>query len=111
MKTLLPLSLLVKPDKNDPDPLVIYHGRNCPDGFAAALAAWFFYEGRAEFLGLDHGDVHSLDDLPALAGRAVLIGTATDPLELQRVHPAGRTAMDAGSWWRGRSADASTVAS
>ena len=47
----------------------------------------------------------------ALAGRAVLIGTATDPLELQRVHPAGRTAMDAGSWWRGRSADASTVAS
>ena len=73
MKTLLPLSLLVKPDKNDPDPLVIYHGRNCPDGFAAALAAWFFYEGRAEFLGLDHGDVQSLDDLPALVGRAVYI--------------------------------------
>lgn len=47
----------------------------------------------------------------SLVGRAVLIGTATDPLELLRVHPAGRTAMDAGSWWRGRPADASAVAS
>ena len=57
-------------------------------------------------------------DVPSLApgqlasvGKAVLIGTATEPLELRRVHPAGRTAMDAGSWWRGRPADASTVAS
>lgn len=47
----------------------------------------------------------------ALTGRAVLIGTATEPLELARVHPAGRTAMDAGSWWRGRPANAGTVAS
>lgn len=57
-------------------------------------------------------------DVPSLApghlasvGKAVLIGTATEPLELRRVHPAGRTAMDAGSWWRGRPADAGTVAS
>ena len=73
MKTILPLSLLIAPDKNDPQPLVIYHGRNCPDGFASALAAWLFYEGRAEFLGLDHGDIKSVNDLPALAHRAVYI--------------------------------------
>jgi oligoribonuclease NrnB/cAMP/cGMP phosphodiesterase (DHH superfamily) len=73
MKSLLPLSLLIQPDKNDPRPLVIYHGRYCPDGFAAALAAWLFYEGQAEFLGLDHGDIKSVADLPDLAGRAVYI--------------------------------------
>jgi len=73
MKTILPLSLLVKPSKNDPRPLIIYHGRNCPDGFSAALAAWQYYEGQAEFLGLDHGDIKSLTDLPALDGRAVYI--------------------------------------
>ena len=73
MKTILPLILLVKPEKNDPQPLVLYHGRNCPDGFAAALAAWLFYEGKAEFLGLDHGDIKSVADLPALDGRAVYI--------------------------------------
>ena len=55
MRTLLPLQLLVAPDRNDPDPLVLYHGKGCPDGFAAALAAWTFYEGRVQCLGLDHG--------------------------------------------------------
>ena len=73
MKTILPLCLLVKPEKNDPQPLVLYHGRNCPDGFASALAAWLFYEGKAEFLGLDHGDIKTVADLPALQGRAVYI--------------------------------------
>ncbi len=73
MRTVLPLSLLVAPDLNDPDPLVIYHGRSCPDGFAAALAAWLFYQGKAEFLGLDHGDIKTVEDLPVLAGRAVYI--------------------------------------
>ncbi len=72
-KTILPLSLLIAPDKNDPQPLVIYHGRACPDGFAAALAAWLYYEGQAEFLGLDHGDIKTVQDLPALDGRAVYI--------------------------------------
>nr|MDP2190753.1 DHHA1 domain-containing protein [Rhodoferax sp.] len=84
MKTILPLSLLIKPDKNDPQPLVIYHGRNCPDGFAAALAAWLFYAGQAEFLGLDHGDIKSVDDLPALVGRAVYILDFSFSLELLR---------------------------
>jgi oligoribonuclease NrnB/cAMP/cGMP phosphodiesterase (DHH superfamily) len=73
MKTLLPLQLLFAPDRNDPDPLVIYHGHGCPDGFASALAAWLFYEGQAEFLGLDHGNVSSVADLPALQGRVVYI--------------------------------------
>ena len=73
MKNILPLSLLIKPDKNDPQPLILYHGRNCPDGFAAALAAWLYFEGKAEFLGLDHGDTKQLSDLPALDGRAVYI--------------------------------------
>lgn len=45
----------------------------------------------------------------ALVGRAVLVGTATDPLELVRVHPAGRNAMDAAAWWRGRPAGAAEV--
>ena len=67
------LNLPVSPDKNDPNPLVIYHGRSCPDGFASALAAWLYYEGRAEFLPLDHGDVKTLADLPPLAGRTVYI--------------------------------------
>ena len=35
------------------------------------------------------------------AGR-VLIGTATDPVELVTVHPSGRRAMSAADWWRGR---------
>lgn len=73
MRTLLPLQLLYGPSKDDHLPLVIYHGHGCPDGFAAALAAWLFYEGQAEFLGLDHGVIKSVDDLPALQGRAVYI--------------------------------------
>lgn len=73
MTLLFPLNLQVVPSKDDPEPLVLYHGHHCPDGFAAALAAWLYYEGQAEFLGLDHGDVKSIDDLPALAGRAVYV--------------------------------------
>ena len=72
-RTLLPLSLLVAPSLGDPRPLVIYHGRHCPDGFGAALAAWLFYGDAAEYLALDHGQVQSLQDLPGLAGRFVYI--------------------------------------
>jgi hypothetical protein len=71
--TILPLSLLIAPDKNDPSPLVIYHGRNCPDGFAAALAAWLYYGSAAQYLALDHGEIQSVNDLPPLDGRAVYI--------------------------------------
>ena len=46
----------------------------------------------------------------AFSDRSVLVGTATDPIELIVVHPAGRTAMDAASWWRGRPAGSPAVA-
>ena len=72
-KSILPLQLLVAPDQADPAPLILYHGRNCPDGFGAALAAWLYYGDRAEYVGLDHGDVATIDDLPPVQGRAVYI--------------------------------------
>ncbi|MDQ0892470.1 methionyl-tRNA formyltransferase [Agromyces ramosus] len=45
----------------------------------------------------------------ALAGGRLLIGTGTAPLELRRVQPAGRTAMDAADWWRGAARAAAVV--
>jgi methionyl-tRNA formyltransferase len=45
----------------------------------------------------------------ALEGKRVLVGTATNPVELITVHPAGRRAMPAADWWRGRPTDAGTV--
>lgn len=72
-KVCMSLKLPVGPDRKDPNPLVIYHGRNCPDGFAAALAAWIYFAGEATFLGLDHGDIQSVEELPLLDGRAVYI--------------------------------------
>jgi methionyl-tRNA formyltransferase len=40
-----------------------------------------------------------------LDGRRLLAGTGTEPLELVRVQPAGRTAMSAADWWRGAARD------
>jgi methionyl-tRNA formyltransferase len=55
-------------------------------------------------------------DAPRLApghlaqeGKLILVGTATDPVQLVTVHPAGRKAMNAGDWWRGRPAHSATV--
>ena len=73
MSRIFPLGRLLRPKPNDPQPLIIYHGRSCPDGFAAALAAWRFYQGQAEFLALEHGQVTALHELPDLLGRAVYI--------------------------------------
>jgi uncharacterized protein len=76
MSSILPLRQLLAPSPSDPNPLVIYHGSDCPDGFAAALAAWTFFEGQAEFRAQDHGEVKVAQDinkLPPLAGRAVYI--------------------------------------
>ena len=81
-KNILPLQLLVAPDKNDPSPLVLYHGRNCPDGFGAALAAWLYYGDSAEYLGLDHGDITTVDDLPPMAGRTVYILDFSFPVDI-----------------------------
>lgn len=69
--TSLP-GLAVQPAKDDPQPLVIYHGK-CPDGLGAALAAWLYFEGQGEYLGLTHGKVNDVAELPPLAGRAVYI--------------------------------------
>ncbi|PVW06676.1 methionyl-tRNA formyltransferase [Microbacterium sp. Gd 4-13] len=41
----------------------------------------------------------------AAVGRSVIVGTATDPLELLTVQPAGKPAMAAGDWWRGLRTD------
>ena len=69
--TSLP-GLAVQPAKDDPNPLVIYHG-NCPDGFGAALAAWLYFEGQGEYLGVTHGKIADVTGLPPLEGRAVYI--------------------------------------
>ncbi|MDR6907377.1 methionyl-tRNA formyltransferase [Agromyces sp. 3263] len=54
---------------------------------------------------IDLADAADGESLPpgrlALVGRRLLVGTATHPLELRRVQPAGRTAMAAADWWRG----------
>lgn len=70
--TILPLPLLAAPSLNDPHPLVLYHAR-CADGFAAALAAWRFYGGQVECVGLSHGQVAAVQDLPPLEGRAIYV--------------------------------------
>jgi methionyl-tRNA formyltransferase len=44
------------------------------------------------------------------AGR-LLVGTATDPIHLVAVHPAGRRSMPAADWWRGRPPGAPAEAS
>ena len=41
--------------------------------------------------------------------KKLLIGTATTPIELERVIPAGKKPMTASDWWRGRPAGAATV--
>ena len=40
----------------------------------------------------------------------LLVGTGSDPIELLTVHPAGKKAMRAADWWRGRPAGAPTHA-
>jgi len=39
--------------------------------------------------------------LVAAHAKQVIVGTASDPIALVRVQPAGKPAMDAGDWWRG----------
>lgn len=41
----------------------------------------------------------------AQAGRDILIGTAGEPVAVERVQPAGKGAMAAGDWWRGLRVD------
>jgi methionyl-tRNA formyltransferase len=57
------------------------------------------------------------DAPPLIPGRIelrsgrLLIGTGSEPVELLTVHPAGKRAMRALDWWRGRLEHAATVAS
>jgi len=44
-------------------------------------------------------------------GKKIFVGTATEPIELLRVHPAGRKEMDAVAWWRGLNSESEVVAS
>jgi len=74
------------------------------------------------FTTLDGARLKVLDatrarDVPRLApgqisleAKAVLIGTQTDPIQLLTVHPAGKKAMAAADWWRGRPAGSGTTA-
>jgi methionyl-tRNA formyltransferase len=45
-----------------------------------------------------------------LSARRLLVGTATHPIELITVQPAGKKAMAAPDWWRGRPASTNAVA-
>lgn len=45
-----------------------------------------------------------------LDGRRLLVGTATDPIELVTVQPAGKKPMAAADWWRGRAVTAGSTA-
>jgi len=53
-----------------------------------------------------HGAPRLAPGLIELRAGRVLVGTASDPIELLTVHPAGRRPMKAADWWRGRPADA-----
>ena len=46
----------------------------------------------------------------AIEGKRVIVGTATDPIQLITVQPAGGRAMPAADWWRGRGSDAARIA-
>lgn len=73
-KNILPLQLLVQPSlENDARPYILYHGRRCADGFGAALAAWLYFGDKAEYRGLDHGEIQTVEDLGELDGRAVYV--------------------------------------
>ncbi|MRH29489.1 methionyl-tRNA formyltransferase [Microbacterium sp. SYP-A9085] len=62
---------------------------------------------RLKILVLRAGD----RDVPLAPGRIaedggdILIGTGTEPVVVERVQPAGRSAMSAADWWRGLRAD------
>lgn len=73
-------------------------------GVTPEPGAWTTIDGQ-RLKVLDLGRAPDAGPLPAgrieLDGRRVLVGTGTEPLELRRVQPAGRTAMPAVDWWRG----------
>lgn len=69
---------------------------------------------RLKVLEARPGDVDSPALPPgriALVDRTVLVGTATTPVALVRVQPAGKGAMAAADWWRGLRSDSPVAGS
>ena len=68
--------------------------------------AFALLDGDERLKVLDAAIAHGEGSLAAgdfdLRGGRLLVGTATDPLHLLTVHPAGKRAMPAADWWRGR---------
>ncbi|UDF13332.1 methionyl-tRNA formyltransferase [Antiquaquibacter oligotrophicus] len=56
-----------------------------------------------------HDEIAPAPGVVELRGKAVVVGTGAGALELVRVHPAGRKAMDAAAWWRGIDSAATAV--
>jgi len=42
-------------------PLILFHGKRCPDGFGAAFAAWRKFGAKAEYRPLEHNEPPPLD--------------------------------------------------
>ena len=68
--------------------------------------AFAVLDGDERLKVLDAAIAHGEAPLPPgafdLRGGRLLVGTGTDPLHLVTVHPAGKKAMAAADWWRGR---------
>lgn len=69
--------------------------------------AFALLDGDERLKVLDAAVTHGEAALPPgafeLRGGRLLVGTGTAPLHLITVHPAGKRAMAAADWWRGRS--------
>lgn len=73
------------------NPLVIYHAK-CPDGMAAAWAAWMIYRPLGEYLPASYGDPPPADE--AVAGRDVILVDFSYPRDaLVRLHKAARSLL------------------
>lgn len=68
--------------------LVYYHAR-CPDGFAAALAAWLHWGETARYQPLEHGEIDTVTLAETAAGRLVyLLDFALDAAALHTLADA-----------------------
>ncbi|MCC3764416.1 methionyl-tRNA formyltransferase [Glycomyces sp. TRM65418] len=78
-----------------------------------APGAWTDYDGQRLRLGPVRVDPEGPSLAPgevAVAKKAVHVGTATDPVRLDRVQPAGKKPMDAAAWGRGLPTEAPVFA-
>jgi methionyl-tRNA formyltransferase len=78
-----------------------------------APGAWTDHDGQRLRLGPVHVDPDGPSLAPgevAIAKKAVHVGTATDPVRLDQVQPAGKKSMDAAAWGRGLQTEAPVFA-